>query len=64
LVLWSEDNGVGFNYSTERTENTGLGLRNLLNRTELMGGDMFVESAPGKGTKYTVELPILKLIKS
>ncbi|HPH83982.1 MAG TPA: ATP-binding protein [Ferruginibacter sp.] len=64
LILLSEDNGVGFNYSTERSENTGLGLRNLLNRTELMGGEMFVESAPGKGTKYTVELPILKLIKS
>ena len=58
LVFTSEDNGIGFNYSSERNENTGLGLRNLLSRTEVMGGDMYVESAPGQGTKYTIEIPI------
>ncbi|MGC4100808.1 sensor histidine kinase [Ferruginibacter sp.] len=58
LVLDSQDNGIGFNYSTERKENTGLGLRNLLSRTELMGGDIYVESKPGAGTIYTIEIPL------
>jgi len=58
LILTSNDDGIGFDYSNERKENTGLGLRNLLSRSELMGGDMFVESQPGAGTKYTIEIPL------
>ena len=58
LVLLSEDNGAGFDYSTASKENYGLGLRNLLNRTELLHGSMFVDSRHGKGTKFTIEIPL------
>jgi len=59
LIFTSHDDGTGFDYSTERKENTGLGLRNLLSRAELMGGNMYVESKPGEGTTYTIEIPLL-----
>jgi signal transduction histidine kinase len=58
LILVTVDNGIGFDYSVEKKENAGLGLRNLLNRTELMNGDIYIESEPGKGTKYQIEIPL------
>lgn len=58
LVLNSHDNGIGFDYSSKRRENAGLGLRNLLSRTELLGGDIYVESKPGIGTMYCLEIPL------
>ncbi|HSU29084.1 MAG TPA: ATP-binding protein [Chitinophagaceae bacterium] len=58
LHIISEDNGIGFNYSTIMKDGRGLGLRNLLNRTEILHGEMFVESKIGKGTQYIFEIPI------
>lgn len=55
LVLETTDNGVGFVYPGQQR---GRGLLNLLNRTEMLGGSLFVETAPGKGTRYLVELPL------
>jgi two-component system, NarL family, sensor kinase len=57
LVLTTTDNGIGFNYDGRRMEASGQGLRNLLNRTEMMGGKMFFESGKGKGTTYIFEVP-------
>ncbi|MEP6749367.1 MAG: ATP-binding protein [Bacteroidota bacterium] len=58
LVLLTNDNGSGFDYTLQARESTGLGLRNLFSRTEMLGGNMFVESARGKGTSYIIEIPI------
>ena len=58
LVLKTEDNGVGFDYSNKSKENTGLGLRNLKSRAEIMGGTFAVESKSGKGTSYQFEIPL------
>jgi signal transduction histidine kinase len=57
LLVLTEDNGKGFDYIRYSRESTGLGLRNLLSRTEVLGGKMYIESGSGKGTKYTFELP-------
>lgn len=51
------DNGSGF--SPDKTsEHQGLGLRNMTQRARIYGGTIAIESAPGKGTRLTLELPI------
>ena len=58
LELQLADNGVGFDFEKESTENIGFGLRSLLRRIEIIGGQMFLDSKIGKGTTYTFEIPL------
>ena len=58
LVMKSTDNGAGFDYDKESAENIGIGLKSLLRRTAITGGQMFVESKKGKGTTYTFKIPV------
>jgi signal transduction histidine kinase len=57
LTLKVKDNGKGFNKEEELKRAGGFGLHNLYNRTELMKGDMYVDTAKGKGTSYSFEIP-------
>ncbi len=66
--LWFEDNGIGIPqeyqahifdmfYRGERTyEGTGIGLALVRKNTERMGGKVGVESEPGKGSRFWLEL--------
>lgn len=58
LVLLTNDDGTGFDYNLQQRESNGLGLRNLFSRAEMLGGNMYVESARGKGTSYIIEIPV------
>lgn len=58
LVLSIADDGIGFDYNKESKNTIGFGLRSLLSRTQIMGGQMFLESQKGKGTTYTFEIPL------
>ncbi len=58
LFLMTADNGVGFDYFSKIRDNSGLGLRNLQSRTEVMGGEFTCISTPEKGTAYTIEIPV------
>jgi len=51
-----EDDGVGFSPLPSVVENT-LGLFGMRERVEMLGGKLSVESAPGKGTTVTAEVP-------
>jgi signal transduction histidine kinase len=51
-----EDDGVGFAPSPSIVETT-LGLFGMRERVEMLGGRLIVESAPGKGTTVTAEVP-------
>ncbi len=58
LFLMTADNGVGFDYFSKIREHSGLGLRNLQSRTEIMGGEFSCVSSPERGTAYTIEIPL------
>ena len=56
LILIIEDNGVGFDPTIEQ-KGGGLGLFGMLERTEMLGGHLVIESKPGKGTTLYIEIP-------
>lgn len=58
LILSTADNGIGFDYFARSKDNTGLGLRNLQSRAEIMGGELSCTSENDKGTAYTLEIPL------
>jgi two-component system, NarL family, sensor kinase len=58
LIIVTADNGQGFDYFAKSREVSGLGLRNLQSRAEVLGGEVACSSEPGKGTMYTFEIPV------
>jgi len=57
LNIFIKDDGKGFrqeDYVSQR----GHGLRNILSRVELLEGEMFLQTNPGKGVDYTIEIPL------
>lgn len=69
--LWVEDNGIGIDPSYHRKifsifervgdmqnyEGTGIGLAIVHRAVQRMGGSCGVESAPGEGSRFWVDLP-------
>jgi two-component system, NarL family, sensor kinase len=60
LLVFYQDNGVGFDYPLMQKQSTGIGLRSLKNRAELMGGSLKVESVISKGTAFLFQFPLGK----
>lgn len=62
LVLLVSDEGKGFDVSaaleTARSREGHLGLINLQERANLIGGQLEIDSAPDQGTRTTVRLPL------
>ncbi len=52
-----EDDGIGFIPSIPTVDNQ-LGLFGMRERVEMLGGKLTVESAPGRGTAVSVEVPV------
>jgi len=52
------DNGVGF--STVRKRRAGHGLRNMAARAKQISAIFTIKSAPGKGTRVMVDIPLKK----
>jgi signal transduction histidine kinase len=51
------DDGVGFDYSALR-KNTGFGLTGMTNRLKKIGGELYIKSSPGTGTKISFAVPL------
>jgi len=58
ILLFTKDDGIGFDWSLALQRNSGLGLRSLLSRLEIMGGKLYLDHKPGEGTAYKINLPI------
>ena len=62
-LLEIEDNGVGFDVSAmteayDKRANSSLGMINLRERSDLVNGLLQIDSAPGKGAKIQVYIPL------
>ncbi|MVT08232.1 sensor histidine kinase [Chitinophaga sp. ysch24] len=56
LVLVKE-NGIGFDVKKARMESSGLGMKSLAIRTDILNGSLSIDSTPGQGTNYFVKIP-------
>lgn len=61
LQLIIRDDGVGFDAASTLRQN-GIGLRNMRERVEFIGGDFELSSEPGFGTEITVLLELDGLV--
>jgi signal transduction histidine kinase len=58
LALDVADDGKGFDAA--RLNRRGFGFTSMRERAEELGGELTIESEPGKGTKIAVLIPILE----
>ncbi len=56
IIMVIEDDGVGFDFE-DVIRDGRLGLVGMRERTEMLGGNLLVESAPGTGTTVVAEVP-------
>ncbi len=59
LLLQTEDDGKGFNQDEVDEMTKSLGIKNLEARSSVLNAKMICKSAPGKGTRYIFEIPII-----
>ena len=59
IVLRAVDDGKGFNLEEARARRS-LGLDDLELRASIVGAELLIETAEGKGTSYTINLPVRK----
>ena len=61
VLLTTQDNGVGFDPErpmTSESDKGGFGLISMRERARLLGGELTVQSAPGRGTQVEASLPL------
>ncbi|NGM67057.1 sensor histidine kinase [Sphingobacterium sp. SGR-19] len=57
LYLSVEDNGKGFEQCAENVNNIGMGLSNIGNRIALLNGHFEIDTSPGKGSSFHIQIP-------
>lgn len=58
IFITVKDNGKGFDFNDTIKNSNGQGLRSIASRVDLLNGELFLDTAPGKGTIYSIEIPI------
>ena len=61
LALCIEDNGKGFDTTSIRTE-WSYGLLGMKERLASIDGNLNIQSAPGKGTKLCIKVPLTQIV--
>jgi signal transduction histidine kinase len=57
LRLSYSDNGIGFNVEDVIRSKT-LGLQSIKSRVDFLNGKHSIDSGPGKGTSFSIEIPV------
>ncbi|HEY0677724.1 MAG TPA: ATP-binding protein [Chitinophagaceae bacterium] len=58
ILILTKDDGIGFDIEKAKKETTGLGLKSIESRAEILQGVISMESIPGQGTSYFVKIPL------
>lgn len=53
-----EDDGKGFDFSLLQNDQQALGLFGMTERASLVGGELVIDTAPGKGTRVILRIPL------
>ncbi|HEX3934751.1 MAG TPA: ATP-binding protein [Puia sp.] len=61
LLCLTKDDGRGFDKEKVLSGSSGLGLRSLESRCEILNGVLTLDSMPGAGTNYFIRIPVGKL---
>ncbi|MES2373451.1 MAG: ATP-binding protein [Bacteroidota bacterium] len=61
LFIELRDNGSGFDFDNAKTKRKSSGLKHIQSRLELLNGILFVESKPGSGTHFFINIPLRHL---
>ena len=57
VAVLVKENGIGFDVKKARMESSGLGMKSLAIRTDILNGSLSIDSTPGQGTNYFVKIP-------
>ncbi|MBC7903837.1 MAG: sensor histidine kinase [Gemmatimonadaceae bacterium] len=57
LMILVRDDGKGFDLEKAKDESKGLGLKSLESRTEILNGQLVIDSKPGQGTEHFIKIP-------
>ncbi len=57
LKLQISDNGKGFNIKQQKSSK-GMGLKNIETRLYIINGTYTIDTAPGKGCRYQIDIPL------
>ena len=58
LMVTVRDDGKGFEVSRLEAQEGHLGLLNMRERAEMVGGELAIRSQPGWGTRVTLSIPL------
>jgi two-component system, NarL family, sensor kinase len=58
FMIYTSDNGNGFDYREHNFVSTGYGLSSIKSRVEILNGKYFLYSKPGEGVRYELAIPL------
>lgn len=58
IIMDTIDQGLGFDGNDNAFRYKGHGMKNIINRVELIGAAIFLDARQKKGVHYTIEIPI------